>query len=284
MQEETLKVAQQITKSLTKLPGIKTVTVTGSALIDDLSQISDVDFYIYYESLPELATREELYYSHFLWDKNKPASFNLKVPPLWTMDKFYTPEEIKLDLTFIHINSMEQMVDGILERGEIDKKEGWFFPICLLSDLKNSFVLYDPSGIFKRWRARSKQYPRKARKRIIETNFFDLSYNLKELMNASEESDHIYFLHCLNACAENFVQIMFALNEVYYPGNKRNLEFFQYFQFKPRGFENILENLIATPNTLDYLSKKCQICENLAEEIRDLVIIVVKDVDIETRI
>jgi len=284
MQEEVLKVVQQITKSLTKLAWVKAITIAGSALINDLSQISDIDFLIYHESLPGVVTRKKYYQLYSLQDKKRPASFNLKVPPLWIMDKFYSPEGIKLDLTFIQIRHFEKILDDILKRGETDRKAGWFYPICLLSDLKNSLVLHDPSGIFKKWRAKSKKYPIKARKQIIKTNFFELSYNLKELKNASERDDYIYFLHCLNACVENFVQIVFALNEVYYPGNKRSLEYFQHFQLKPIDFEEILNNLIATPNTLNCLSKKFQICKKLTEEIKSLVTTFVKDVNLKTRI
>jgi hypothetical protein len=153
-------------------------------------------------------------------------------------------------------------IDGIWPRSidEIDREldlwlsgNGSVTPIIwsvwgyhLLTDIYNQAIVEDPCGIAQAWKERLSRYPDALRDSIIERHGASLRYwrNDYHFHNKSVRRDHVFMASITARLVHDMMQVIYALNRFYYPGDGLNLTYTQEFALKPERLnERVIELL-----------------------------------------
>jgi hypothetical protein len=134
---------------------------------------------------------------------------------------------LKVECWLRNVDYVDQIVDecrrGIVQREFVTWTVMGFYRHCTLSDLDNMHLLEDPDGILARWKAAVSQYPPKLRATILETHlqaalFWPENFHYR---TAVERCDVIYTTGIVQQVVHNLIQVLFALNRVYFSGDKK---------------------------------------------------------------
>lgn len=177
-------------------------------------------------------------------------------------------------------------IDGIWPRtvGEIDAGiAGWLrgeiqpvnlvwtiWGYHLLTDVYNQFILEDPFGIIAGWKEQLRVYPPALKTAILQKYGASLRYWRADYHYANKVArGDLPFLAGMSAkLVHEILQILFALNEIYYPGDGYNLRFVDRFTIIPPNFaarvQTILYPPLPDPLTSQYRTLTALIDEVLA--------------------
>jgi hypothetical protein len=116
-----------------------------------------------------------------------------------------------------------EAVQGIVHREFVTWTVMGYFNHCTLSDLKQMVVLEDPEGLLARWQAQVTQYPPALRDAIVQTHlaaaqFWPQNFHYE---SAVARGDIIYAMAIVQQVVQNLIQVVFALNDTYFPGEKK---------------------------------------------------------------
>jgi hypothetical protein len=149
-----------------------------------------------------------------------------------------------------------------------------FYNHCCLSDLTVMLPIEDPFGIIARWKSAVASYPPKLREAIVRhhlpaAGFWPDNFHY---LSAIERQDVIYVTGIVQQVVHNLVQVIFALNETYFPGDKRlDLAIEHLPRQPPRLCERIHALLFpGTPATREVLRQQREELRSLLREVRDM--------------
>jgi hypothetical protein len=117
----------------------------------------------------------------------------------------------------------------------------------VLADVHSLRPLDDPRGVLARWKAQVAEYPEPLRSAILRRFMGEAAFwpGNPHYRTAVERADVLYTSGIVQLVAHALVQVLFALNRVYFPGEKRVAESVRRLERAPRDFSARLETLIA---------------------------------------
>jgi hypothetical protein len=135
---------------------------------------------------------------------------------------------------------------GVVSRDFVTWTAMGYFNHCTLSDLQHMVILDDPHGILASWQAQVADYPPALRQAILETHLSAAQFWPDNFHYASAvaRGDVLYCSAIAQQVVQNLIQVMFALNETYFPGEKKLAASLDRLPCKPVGFARRLESLI----------------------------------------
>jgi hypothetical protein len=150
-----------------------------------------------------------------------------------------------------------------------------FYNHCALSDLSHMLPVDDPSGLLARWQAEVSVYPPRLREAIIARHlgaagFWPDNFHYR---SAVERGDVIYTAGIVQQVAHNLIQVVFALNETYFPGDKKLEAALARLPRQPRDFGERIRRLLAPgapPDRALLAWQREELCR-LLDEVRALV-------------
>jgi hypothetical protein len=164
-------------------------------------------------------------------------------------------------------------------RGEVEREyRAWtvmgFFNYAVLSDVRSMRIVDDPSGMLEEWKRRVAEYPPALRRAIVarflaEAKFWPGNVHYR---SAVERGDAIYAAGIAHQVACALVQVVFALNEVYFPGEKRLARALGRLPAAPRAFAARVEALLwpGAPASVAELCAQARELDALVEEVEAL--------------
>jgi len=116
----------------------------------------------------------------------------------------------------------------------------------ILTDIFNQFVLEDPYGVAMGWKERLGVYPTSLRSLLIAKHAASLRYWRSDYHYKSKVArEDIVFLASITArLVHDIMQILYALNGVYYPGDGMNLELAKHFTVVPESFSERIHTIL----------------------------------------
>lgn len=145
---------------------------------------------------------------------------------------------------------IESVIEGA-KRGEIRREYvGWavagFFDYVALGDIQAMRVVEDPSGMLARWKADVDPYPEPLRRAVLgrftrEAAFWPDSFHYRTAM---ERSDTLYTSAIVQQVVHALVQCVFALNGVYFPGDKKLASALDALPVRPEAFARRIQQLL----------------------------------------
>lgn len=213
-----LQLAQSIADEYAALPTVAAVAIAGSQTTGLADAGSDIDLYVYSREPLPLEARRAI---------ATGAASRAEVD-----NQFWEPGDEWVDAaTGIHVDVMfrspawiEEQLDRVLRRCEASVG----YSTCFWHNVLTSQVLYDAHGWFAALQAEARQpYPEPLRRAIVAKNhpilWQTLSSYRYQLDRAIAHDDPVSINHRVAALLASYFDILFAVNRLPHPGEKRLL-------------------------------------------------------------
>ena len=259
--KQYLKLAEQVTAQFEKLETVEAVVLGGSLTGKLTDQYSDIDLYVYSDGPVPLEFKEEI-------AKTLGASRTNIGLTFWDEGDEWIQKESEIEVDLIYWN--KKWVEGELSN-LLDKYQANVgYSTCFWHTIQNSRILFDRSVWFARLQSRYNiPYPQKLKKAIISKNYPLLrdiipSY-FNQIKKAIDRNDLISINHRVAVLMASYFDILFALNEIPNPGEKKIIRFVSEKCSKiPEAMdENIDKILTSICNTKNLLSNINTLIDNL---------------------
>ena len=225
---------------LSRLPQVEAIALGGSRATGRCDETSDYDVYVYLtDSVAESQRREILEtYCSYLEIGNT----------FWELEDDVTLKN-DIDMDIIYRN-LEDFAKGIAS--VVDACNAWNgYTTCMWHNLLTSRILYDRQGRLQALQEKYRiPYPRKLKENIISKNVKLLSGMLPsydtQIAKAEKRKDLVSVNHRVAEFLASYFDILFALNEMPHPGEKRMQSICaRECKILPKDFEENFDRLFA---------------------------------------
>lgn len=220
------------------LPEIEAIALGGSRAGAGYDEKSDYDLYIYCTSIPFESTRKRIL--------EKCCQYMEIGNSFWELEDDCTLKDgIDIDILYRNIEDFSQTIYSVVE--EHTAYNG--YTTCMWHNLLHSQILYDKNGRLKSLQDKYRiPYPDELRDNIINKNLRLLTGNLPsydaQITKAANRKDMVSVNHRTAAFLESYFDIIFALNRLTHPGEKRMVQYAkERAEILPADFEENLNKL-----------------------------------------
>lgn len=228
------------------LPQVMAVALAGSQTTQNADAISDIDLYVYSHGDIPLAARREI-----AEQSSVVVEFNNQ---FWESGDEWidAATKIKVDVMFRQTHWIEGQIKRLLEQHEASVG----YSTCFWHNVQSSVPLFDRDGWFANFQLYANQpYPSQLQQHIIAKNHpilrDSLSSYLNQIKNAIRRNDRVSVNHRIAALLASYFDIVFALNELPHPGEKRLVQFVtESCEHVPDGMARDVERVLSAENDL----------------------------------
>ena len=254
------EVFDKIIKRFTEFPAVQAVAAGGSTSVNTSDESSDIDIYVFTNGQIPLRERIELI-------KKYSSKYEAGGEYFGPGDEFFVDKmNCQLDVMYFGTKQMEDNVENIWEKHYPSNG----YTTCFLFTLKNCKTIYDKNN----WLADLKnklntRYPAELKQNIIKRNLMLLkdkpfaSY-YEQIQKALKRNDINSVNHRISAFMASYFDIIFALNELLHPGEKKLINYaLKNCKILPENFEYNIVKLLAESNT-----DKLKILDDMIAELK----------------
>jgi len=143
----------------------------------------------------------------------------------------------------------------------------------ILTDIYNQKIIEDPLGKALQWKERLSAYPKPLKDSILKKHGSSLKYwrNDYHYINKVRRNDTIFLTSLTSRLLHDIMQVVFALNESYYPGDGNNLEYSRNFTIKPHSFESKVAAIIQPQSSKDMHKRQYNNLIGLIDDLLQLM-------------
>ncbi len=209
--------AKDIALQFGAITGVEAVTLAGSMTSGYAESGSDIDLYVYAHEEVPISKREKI---------------TQHVARLELDNHFWEPGDEWIDSTSgVHVDVMyrsPQWLDEQIERILV-RQEAWVgYSTCFWQNVLTSDILFDRTGWFASLKASADQpYPKNLRSAIVAKNHPLLRSNIssyrQQIAKAITRGDLVSVNHRIAEFLASYFDILFAINRMPHPGEKRLL-------------------------------------------------------------
>jgi hypothetical protein len=213
------EVANRVAAAFAALPQVVAVAMAGSRTSGEADERSDIDLYVYAGEPLALADRT-------------PVATSFATCPEVGND-FWEPGDEWIDTqTGRHVDVMYRTpvwIEEQLERVLVRHEASAGYSTCFWHNVLHSTPLFDRSGWYRDLQtAATRPYPQPLRRAIIARNHPILRQMLSsyraQIERAVRRGDSVSIQHRVTALLASYFDILFAVNELPHPGEKRLLQ------------------------------------------------------------
>lgn len=241
---------------------VKAIALGGSGVNNTSDNLSDIDVYIFIEKDIAVKNREKLV-------KQYSSKYEVGGEYFGSGDEFFVDKlNRQLDVMYWNVNWFESIV-----------KNTWFkyypsngYTTAFLFTLNNFQIIYDKDNWLKTIQdSIQTKYPHELKQNIIKRNMMLLkdkpfaSY-YEQIKKAINRNDIVSINHRISAFMASYFDIIFAVNELLHPGEKRLVKYAKdNCQILPDNFEENINKLLVQPN-----SETLNILDDMVESLRQV--------------
>jgi hypothetical protein len=262
-----LALARLLTDQFSAYPAVEAVGLAGSQTTGAGDAGSDIDLYIYATALIPLAERETIVATRGA----SRADMNLT---LWDLgdEWFDAPSGLEVDIIYWSPSWITEQIDRVL----VQHQASLGYSTCFWHTIRNSQVLFDRNGWLDALKAKTDQpYPEPLRQAIIAKNHSVLRKVIpayrRQIAKAVRRSDLVSINHRVAALIASYFDVLFAINRVLNPGEKRLLKFAVELCPKlPAGMADQIADVLRTSASVDpvLLEKIDALLDNLDDLLK----------------
>jgi hypothetical protein len=234
-------VITDIARRVSEMPGVTAIAIAGSAMSGTADAQSDVDFYVYGPEPPSIELRTAL---ALQYDPHPEIDNQAFGPGDEWAD---TASGLGIDLIYWTPTWIEEQLSRVLDH----HLPSTGYTTSFWRTILHSRPVYDPTGWFARLQDSARRpYPEPLRRAIVQLNHPLLrtarSSFLHQIERAVSRNDANSVQHRTTAFLASYFDILFALNRVPHPGEKRLLALAsRECPLRPHDLPNLLHNLLA---------------------------------------
>jgi hypothetical protein len=226
-----IKFAQQLAKRLETFPGIKAIVIAGSVARDYADEFSDIEMPIFWETLPDDATRQAVVRAlngKFLYAYDGPAH-----------EDQLLIEGVQVDLWDISIAHEEEVLENVLHKHQFD-----LGTLNALDTIRSCIPLFGHE-IVQTWKLRAQEYPDELTKKIIQESL--AIFSIGELFVAAQRNNPTAFYSRLSVLQQAAFLVLLALNRRYFPTFKWLYHTLESMSVKPDSIAYRFQNAYEAP-------------------------------------
>lgn len=253
---------EQILDEYKKFNQVKAIAIGGSTSANTSDRSSDIDIYVFVESDIEVKLREELI-------KKYSSKYEVGGEYFGSGDEFFVDNLAKqFDVMYWNTNWFE----NIVENTWIKHYPQNGYTTAFLYTLINFNIIFDKNNWLKNLQNKiNTPYPKKLKENIIKRNLMLMkdkpfaSY-YEQIEKALKRNDIVSVNHRISAFLASYFDIIFAVNELLHPGEKRLMQYAKNnCKILPKNFEQNLNELLKQSNkeTLKILDDIIIHCKNI---------------------
>lgn len=242
------------------LPEVEAIALGGSRAGADYDEKSDYDLYIYCSSIPHESMRKRIL--------EKCCQYMEIGNTFWELEDDCTLKDgVDIDILYRNIEDFTQTIRSVVE--EHIAYNG--YTTCMWHNLLHSRILYDKNGKLENLQNKYRiSYPDELRDNIISKNLRLLTGNLPsydaQIKKAAARKDMVSVNHRTAAFLESYFDIIFAMNKLTHPGEKRMVQYAkEQAEILPADFEENLNKLFQ-----DLFTNSAGAVQTLGEMITEL--------------
>jgi hypothetical protein len=237
---------------------------------------SDVDVYLFADAFLPVARRGELVTAR-LGDAAQPVSWGADEPFVEGGTDF-SVDGIRVECWLRSARRVELTIGECLQ-GRIRREQAvWtamgYFSYVALGDVQAMRVADDPQGMLARWKAQVATYPEPLREAILGRFLPEAAFwpENPHYLGAVERADVIYTSAIVQQALQALIQVVFALNREYFPGEKKLAGALEKLPISPPGFAARCEALLSpgAPPSVAALREQQRDLTALVSEVREL--------------
>ncbi len=216
-----LTLARKISEQFKLIPQVDAAALGGSLVKGFTDKFSDIDLYVFSSEIIPLHFRQTIVTQL----GSKQANLDLN---FWDLGDEWIDKETGIEVDVIYWNKawIEEQIDRVL----VVQQASVGYSTCFWHTILNSISLFDRDDWFYKLQEKSKlTYPEKLKNAIIAKNHPVLrsvipSYYY-QIQKAIERNDLISVNHRIAALLASYFDVLFALNYLPNPGEKKVLRF-----------------------------------------------------------
>ncbi len=218
---EQRKVAE-LAEHFAALPQVVAVALGGSQSSGASDADSDIDLYVYTDAEISATSQAKL-----IEETGGATRVDVGLPYWGGVNMWIDAATgVTVDCMYFGAAWIEEQVARVMK----EHQPSLGYSTCFCRTVRQSCLLHDPRGWFQALQARTQQpYPEALRRNIIAYNHPVLrtimSSYLHQIENAVRRNDRVSINHRVAALLASYFDILFALNCVMHPGEKRLLAF-----------------------------------------------------------
>jgi len=231
---------------------------------------SDLDMFIYTEDVASYEAREAVF--------QKPGIEQLWISPdivtqSWGGSIDFVYNGLKVETTIKQWSQLSKLVEECLSGSIRIAPETWtlngYYNYICLSEIDFVQSIEDSYQMLSSLKEKIKTYP-PALKRAILDHFWPKSrmwIDNFHYLSAIERMDIVYTSGIVNQTIHNMTQVLFALNENYFRGDKKLESQWRKLGFCPAALIDNVEILLTARRDVGHLKRQRDILKEVAEEI-----------------
>lgn len=211
----------ELSSSFSHFSEVEAIALGGSSSTQHAKSDSDIDIYVYLKNGASLHPNKR---------RSLAQARNVVRPEInnhfWEVgDEWQEPSGVYIDLIYREKAWVEEQLDNVLVRHEASVG----YSTCIWFNVLHSKSLFDQTGWFSKLKdAAHVEYPRELRDAIVAKNYPLLrqiisSYK-QQLHKAYNRRDYVSLNHRSSAFLASYFDIVFAINRLPHPGEKRLLQ------------------------------------------------------------
>lgn len=249
-------------QSLNKSLNIVAVLCYGSYAEGTQDAKSDIDLLIICdEPIPEVNVRKKIY------EQNQAKQIKMQI----THDNWetaWTPindecilQGIKVEIGYNQSTWTQEKIFKIVEEGQTTFEDFEFRPYTFLGLLENSVCLFEKDNYITQLRKQLRPFSPQLKKAIIDENISIFNESIIELEDFNQRDIGLLaFQFMLFRGLDAAIQILFAINEAYYPASKREEKHLMRLSTIPQGMHELIYDLLPV-----FYNRKTEIVVRLKE-------------------
>lgn len=259
------KFFDQTINAFQKFEEVDSIVLGGSRSVNSNDENSDYDVYIYLNSWLDESKRRiilettcsYLEINNTYWECEDDCILN---------------DGVRLEIIYRNLIDTDNSLSGTL----LNHQANCGYSTCLCYNVFNAKILYDPQEKYRNLvKKYSFPYPQELKRNIIFRNRNLLDGKIPSYSNQIEKAlkrnDFVSVNHRLTEFLASYFDIIFALNELYHPGEKRLIELcLKHCRILPNNFENNLVGLTNRDSKTDILQTIKEIVKNIDVLIEEI--------------
>lgn len=246
---EAVALAERVAERFASLPQVEAVVLAGSRTSEFPDEDSDVDLYVYVTEDIPLNVRAEIAAGS---PRAEIGNATWEPGDEWVDGETGT----RVDVMYRNAGWIEEQLDRVLVRHEASVG----YSTCFWYNVLHSQLLFDRSGWFGGLQRRAeKPYPAELRRAIVAKNYPLLRHNqssyLRQIELAVKRNDLVSVNHRVAALLASYFDVLFAVNELPHPGEKRLLQHASRCAKRPRGMEQQVQAVPVAVGNADIVAR-----------------------------
>lgn len=242
---------ERLTELFAALPEVDAVALGGSRAGEHADDLSDFDVYVYTNAAIPLEVRRGVVQA-----LGGASVADMGMDYFGAGDEWQNAETgVQFDVMYFSLAWMREQLERVL----VQHRPSLGYTTAFCYTVQHSEVLYDPAGRFAALQTESqKPYSEALRQAIVAYNHpllrGTISSYLVQLEKAVLRHDPVSVNHRLAALLASYFDIVFAVNRLLHPGEKRLLELaLATCSTLPAGFERDMAELLRSAGTAEVL-------------------------------